>query len=224
MKQPHLGKKISELRLSKGLTQTELAEKCNLNLRTIQRIELAEVTPRSHSLKLIFKNLDYDNYKPQHKSVTTLFNLKTNTLLIGVVLLLILCIALFGYFNSSFSNKKQSALEVSKIINTSQTNIQKWMNNSQIDSVLTIYRKDACTLHSICGKSGIREMLESAINNGYELMEYNTISISVSDTIAVEKYKSTYKFKGTLRSQVGITEWRLSNNKWLIVNDVFHEN
>jgi transcriptional regulator with XRE-family HTH domain len=55
MKQPDLGKKISELRLAKGLTQSELAEKCNLSLRTIQRIESAEVTPRSYSVKLILK-------------------------------------------------------------------------------------------------------------------------------------------------------------------------
>lgn len=38
MKQPELGKKISELRKAKGLTQEELVEKCNLNVRTIQRI------------------------------------------------------------------------------------------------------------------------------------------------------------------------------------------
>jgi len=62
MKQPELGKKILELRLLKGLTQGELALKCNLSLRTIQRIESAEVTPRSYTIKLIFSYLDYDIY------------------------------------------------------------------------------------------------------------------------------------------------------------------
>lgn len=38
MKQPELGKRISELRKEKGLTQEELVEKCNINVRTIQRI------------------------------------------------------------------------------------------------------------------------------------------------------------------------------------------
>lgn len=51
MKQPELGKKILELRHSKGLTQNELAEKCNLSIRTIQRIELGEVIPRSFTIK-----------------------------------------------------------------------------------------------------------------------------------------------------------------------------
>jgi transcriptional regulator with XRE-family HTH domain len=58
MKQPELGKKIAEIRLANGLTQVELAEKCNLSLRTIQRIESAEVTPRSYTIKLIFENLN----------------------------------------------------------------------------------------------------------------------------------------------------------------------
>lgn len=62
MQQPELGKKISELRLAKGLTQSELAEKCNLSLRTIQRIELAEVDPRSDTIKRIFNSMDYDFY------------------------------------------------------------------------------------------------------------------------------------------------------------------
>lgn len=59
MKQPELGKKISELRKAKGLTQEELVEKCNLNVRTIQRIEAGEVTPRSYTVKALFDALDY---------------------------------------------------------------------------------------------------------------------------------------------------------------------
>lgn len=54
MKQPELGKKIAELRQSQGLTQEELVEKCNLNVRTIQRIEAGEVTPRNYTIKAIF--------------------------------------------------------------------------------------------------------------------------------------------------------------------------
>lgn len=60
MKQPELGKKISELRKEKGLTQEELVDLCNINVRTIQRIEAGEVTPRSYTLKTILKALDCD--------------------------------------------------------------------------------------------------------------------------------------------------------------------
>lgn len=57
MKQPELGKKISEMRKAKGLTQEELVELCNLNVRTIQRIEAGEVTPRSYTIKALFQAL-----------------------------------------------------------------------------------------------------------------------------------------------------------------------
>ncbi|WP_144603450.1 helix-turn-helix domain-containing protein [Algoriphagus algorifonticola] len=60
MKQPELGKKISQLRKAKGLTQEELVEKCNLNVRTIQRIEAGEVTPRSYTIKALFEALDFE--------------------------------------------------------------------------------------------------------------------------------------------------------------------
>jgi transcriptional regulator with XRE-family HTH domain len=60
MKQPELGRKISELRKAKGLTQEELVEKCNISVRTLQRIETGEVTPRSYTIKTILAALDYD--------------------------------------------------------------------------------------------------------------------------------------------------------------------
>ncbi len=60
MKQPELGKRISELRKEKGWTQEELVEKCNISVRTLQRIEIGEVTPRSYTIKTILAALDYD--------------------------------------------------------------------------------------------------------------------------------------------------------------------
>lgn len=60
MKQPELGSKISELRKQKGFTQEELVEMCNINVRTLQRIESGEVTPRSYTVKTILSALDYD--------------------------------------------------------------------------------------------------------------------------------------------------------------------
>src|SRR5512146_2689190 len=60
MKQPELGRKISDLRKSKGLTQEELVDKCNISVRTLQRIEIGEVTPRSYTSRTILSALDYD--------------------------------------------------------------------------------------------------------------------------------------------------------------------
>ena len=67
MNQPDLGKKIAELRKAKGLTQEELVEKCNLNVRTLQRIEAGEVSPRSYTIRVIFSALDYNIYDSSEK-------------------------------------------------------------------------------------------------------------------------------------------------------------
>jgi transcriptional regulator with XRE-family HTH domain len=57
MKQPDLGEYIATLRKEQGLTQEELVEKCNINVRTIQRIEAGDVTPRSYTIKNILEAL-----------------------------------------------------------------------------------------------------------------------------------------------------------------------
>lgn len=73
MKQPALGKRISELRKEKGLTQEELVEQCNINVRTIQRIEAGEVNPRSYTVKIILNVLgvDYVDTEQEEKTIYT---------------------------------------------------------------------------------------------------------------------------------------------------------
>jgi transcriptional regulator with XRE-family HTH domain len=51
MKNKTLAQKIKECRMSAGSSQEELAEKTQLSLRTIQRIENGETQPRGDSLK-----------------------------------------------------------------------------------------------------------------------------------------------------------------------------
>lgn len=60
MNQPNLGIKVSELRQQKGLTQEQLAEKCEVSARTIQRIESGEVDPRSFTLHRLGEALEFD--------------------------------------------------------------------------------------------------------------------------------------------------------------------
>jgi len=67
MIQPNLGKKMAELRKAKGLTQEELAEKGNINVRTLQRIESGEVTPRSYTAKVLFALLEFELYESNNK-------------------------------------------------------------------------------------------------------------------------------------------------------------
>ena len=60
MNQPDLGLKVTDLRQQKKLTQEQLAEKCEVSARTIQRIESGEVDPRSYTLHCLSEALDFD--------------------------------------------------------------------------------------------------------------------------------------------------------------------
>jgi len=60
MNQHEIGRKLLELRKRKGLTQEELALRCGVNVRSIQRIEAGTVSPRVATLKLIGAELDYE--------------------------------------------------------------------------------------------------------------------------------------------------------------------
>ncbi|MFN8240266.1 MAG: helix-turn-helix domain-containing protein [Bacteroidales bacterium] len=54
------GRLIRELRIKKGMTQEELADKTEVSARTIQRIENGEVDPRAYTLQMIAKALEVD--------------------------------------------------------------------------------------------------------------------------------------------------------------------
>jgi transcriptional regulator with XRE-family HTH domain len=57
-----IGQTIKDARIRKGLTQEELAEKTDISIRTIQRIESDEVDPRSYTLSTLARVLDL-NYE-----------------------------------------------------------------------------------------------------------------------------------------------------------------
>jgi transcriptional regulator with XRE-family HTH domain len=58
MKQPELGAHITKLRIQNQLTQKDLADLIKVNIRTIQRIETGEVTPRLYTIKLLSQVLE----------------------------------------------------------------------------------------------------------------------------------------------------------------------
>lgn len=85
MNQPELGNYIAQLRKEQGLTQEELVEKCNINVRTIQRIENGDVTPRSYTIKNILEALgkSIDDVFQKEAPSTSSTNLMYNKTLLG---------------------------------------------------------------------------------------------------------------------------------------------
>ena len=129
MNQPDLGKKVLELRQNRGMTQSELADNCNLSLRTIQRIESMETTPRDYTIRVIFSNLGYeeamslpDNPASVSQKTTRLkqffikyildfFNFKTNTMKKVSVLSLVVLFVTVGLFLAKSDELKAQKIE-----------------------------------------------------------------------------------------------------------------
>jgi len=100
MEKLDFGQKLIEVRKAKGLTQQDVAERSQVTIRTIQRIESGIVTPRASTIKIISESLGFDFFEPSntgydvikenHNSklkyhnllwyLTDLFNLKTQAM------------------------------------------------------------------------------------------------------------------------------------------------
>lgn len=154
MNQPNFGKELVRIRKSKGLTQSELADKCDVSCRTIQRIETGIVTPRSFTIKALSTALDFDFLKefpidtsenaknvPQRFILITwiitqiieLFNLKTNAMKKLSILTITAGLVVIGLF--SFLNKSV-AQENSELMNF--LTIESNKNISQKDAIKII--------------------------------------------------------------------------------------
>lgn len=74
--------KIKEGRLSKGYTQQELSDLTGISIRSVQRIENGEVTPREYTLRLLaekleLKDLTLQNSLPDDQRTAAPFDIST---------------------------------------------------------------------------------------------------------------------------------------------------
>lgn len=129
MKNYDFGDKLIQARQAKGWTQMDLAEKSNISLRTIQRIESGQVNPRAYTLKQLSEivGLDFSEMlensgdsksKNPHSSfnlsklilwhISDLFNLKTNTMKKMTILSSITIITAISLFSIITDSKAQT--------------------------------------------------------------------------------------------------------------------
>jgi len=236
IQQPELGKKIADFRKSKGFTQEELVERCNLSVRTLQRIEAGEVTPRIYTIKLILEvlELEFENFlNSQNENNRSIekwfeqfyisfidsFNLKTNKIKKVSILSAALFAIIFGI--SSITNVPfgQSNSKVKKIIKLKNMEFVQNFNKGNIDSLLEMYNDNACILPRGCGKEFIKNYY-LGMNHAFEFSEMEATSIKVKDSVAIEKGK----WKAVMHNGIPMegeysAEWRLIDDKWLIITE-----
>lgn len=249
MNQPDLGKKIAELRKAKGFTQEELVEKCNLSVRTLQRIESGEVSPRSYTIKVIFAALDYNFYDSTedahsrfsktgfiisdwlehvYKYVIDLFNLKTNTMKKLVILsvpLIAICTLLFFFYSSGA--KAQSKMEVREKFEIASSNLRfmNLYNSGQIDSIGLLYLYNTCLMNdlpsTINGKKAIVDYDKQGYNQGFRFTNIKTISTNFSDDIIVERGVWALSVASVpVATGIFINQWHYINGQWWIENAI----
>lgn len=236
IQQPELGKKIAAYRKEKGLTQEDLVDKCNLSVRTLQRIEAGEVTPRTYTIKLILEALeltnDYSfNSRKSEKGLLSkwlkqfyirfidLFNLKTNTMKKISILSIAILALVFTISTLSSETFAQSDSKVKKIIEKHNDNFITWFNNGDIESLVELYADDACLVSRGCGKTFIKNYYEHE-SQKFNFIEITATDVSVSNRLAIEKgrWKAVLN-SGEIIGGEYLSEWKLTNKKWLIVSE-----
>lgn len=101
-----IAQQLKSERLSKGLTQQELANETGISLRSIQRIENGEVYPRSFTLKVLaeklglnFDGLNMQRAEPilQEQPISTLNKSQKIVVssVVAIVFLLLVCAFIF---------------------------------------------------------------------------------------------------------------------------------
>lgn len=237
IQQPELGKKIAALRKSKGFTQEELVAKCNLSVRTLQRIEAGDVKPRIYTVKLIFEvlKLDYENsLKSQSENnkgriekwleqfyinFIDLINLKTNTMKKVSILSVAIFAITFGISSIANATFGQSNSKIKKIIEKNNASFLKDFNDGKINSLVELYRDDACLVSRGCGKEFIRNFY-SVASKEFKYTKLESTDISISDSIAVEKgqWQGITNSGATIGGEY-LAEWRFTDKKLLIVSE-----
>lgn len=100
-----IGEMIKNARMAKGYTQKELSDLAGINLRSLQRIENANVKPRSYTLKqlehfLTFEIAESSSVVPKRQPKSS--NLKKVILSLGSAILSIIVAAAFLAQSATF--------------------------------------------------------------------------------------------------------------------------
>lgn len=235
IQQPALGKKIAEFRKVKGFTQEELVEKCNLNVRTLQRIEAGEVTPRTSTIKLIFEALEIEfesavtSHEVTQKSTENhsrkQSNFKTNPMkkiLIVLIPILLSIVLMFIVMANRERTFDDSNVKRSDLTETSALFI-KFYNSGQIDSIGTLYLENASFFplnhKELHGRTEIVDYYEDIYDGGFRINFDKPTFVIISDSIAIEKGVWEGNNNGTFPGNY-LTQWRLKDGNWFIENSM----
>jgi transcriptional regulator with XRE-family HTH domain len=247
IQQPELGKKVLDLRKAKGITQEELVEKCNLSVRTLQRIESGEVTPRPITVKLIFEALGESFDKAmENKGLTLkwleqfyivfidLFNLKTNTMRKIMILSTPLLIAFITFCFIGSNVQAQNPKDIENKLTKFNSDFTKWFMAGQIDSLGTLYYKDASLildnifpitnnyLPAVTSREGILSYYKLYYSQNMFFTDRISKKIIFGDSIIIDIGILKMRNDSITKSGTYFSQWKYYKNNWCIENEMFN--
>lgn len=171
---PDFGTKLIEVRNAKGLTQEDVAEKCKINVRTIQRIESGVVKPRAFTIKIISdvlgidffdaSNTGYDVDRVSQSSnlknsfqwyLKDLFNLKTKAMKKISILTSITLIICTGLFAISSNVSAQQETPISNKSVTVFYNSDKTVKRIEVRFLKTLTYDSLVNIKNVLKSHGI---------------------------------------------------------------------
>lgn len=248
IQQPELGRKIADLRKVKGLTQEELVEKCNLNVRTLQRIESGEVTPRASTIKLIFEALDesFDKSLIKDKgliikwlgqfftNVIDLFNLKTNTMRKLIILLTPILITITTLLFIEINANAQQIKKGEEVILKANSDFVKWNMSGHIDSIGSMYYQNASlifdnifpvfddNLPEIIGRKAILSFYQLYNSPDTYFIKRKSKKMIFSKSMIVDIGILQFKSDSVTRSGTYFCQWKYEDKSWCIENEMLN--
>lgn len=137
------------------------------------------------------------------------------------ILSLMTCALGFGLVTIFSESQAQSTAKVKKAIEASNKNFVRWYNDGKIDSLISIYRDDACLAGKGCGKEVVRLYFETQLQTGFKFKELTTSELRVDKSVAIEKGQFILALQtGQEISGEYITEWKLTDKEWRISSDM----
>lgn len=118
MENTELSKRVRDLRKRNGISQEKLAENSRLSLRTIQRIESGETTPRGETLKRLSETLNVSPNEiiewdvAENKEYISLLNLSSISFILFPLIGIIIPVIMWIYKKDKIRNINQVAFEV----------------------------------------------------------------------------------------------------------------
>lgn len=137
------------------------------------------------------------------------------------ILTVLACALTFGFITIFSDGQAQSTEKVKKAIAETNENFVRYFNAGNVDGLVSIYRDDACLPGRGCGKEVVTAYFQGTLLAGYKFKSLTTTSLTVEKSVAVEKGSFILELKnGQEISGDYITEWKLTDDKWRISNDL----